>query len=175
MVEIAPGAVAVETGAPLGEQLGALHGVGGEQPGQPPSHGIAAGGAVVGRVAAAEVGREVVEPRRAHHVVDDGQQRPGEPVGIPRVVRVLAEQHRDQGVGCDEVDSGADAVTAARADAEAVRQPLGQPALHAARRHHHDLAGERIGQGSDQQVGQAVGQRIGALGGVEVHGHVSTL
>ena len=81
----------------------------------------------------------------------------------------------DQRVGRHEVDARAHAVAAPGPDAEPVGEPLGQPALDAARRHHHDLAGERIGQRGDQQVRQAVGERVGALGGVEVQGHGATL
>ena len=150
---------------------GTLHGVGGEQARDAARDGPAARRAVVVGVAAAEVGGEVLEPGGAHDVVDHGEQRPCQPVGAPRVLGVAVEQHRDERVRGDEVDARAHPVAAADADAEAVGEPLGEPALDAARGHHHDLAGERVGQGSDQQVGQAVGERVGPLGGVEVQGH----
>jgi hypothetical protein len=174
-IEGAARAVGVPAGAPVADELRALHGVGGEQAGQPPGHGVAPGGAVVGGVTGAQVAGEVVEPGGAHHRVDDLEQRPRQPVGAPRVLRVAVEQHRHERVRCDEVDARAHAVAAAETHAEPVREPLGEPALDAARGDDDHLAGERVGQGGDQQVGEAVGQRVGALGGVQVQGHAATL
>ncbi len=174
-VELAARAVRPASLPPLGEQLRALDGVGREEAGQPAGDGVAPGRPLVGRVTAAEVGGEVLEAGRAHHVVDHLEQRPRQPVGAPRVLGVAVEQHRDERVGRHEVDARADAVAATRTHAEAVRQPLGQPALDAAGGHDHDLAGERVGQRGDQQVREAVGERVGALGGVEVQGHGATL
>ena len=108
-------------------------------------------------------------------VVDHLEQRPRQPVGAPGVLGVAVEQHRHQRVGRHEVDAGAHAVTAAGAHAEPVREPLGEPPLHAARGHDDDLARERVGERGDQQVREAVGERVGALGGVEVQGHGATL
>ena len=63
-------------------------------------------------------------------------------------------------------------VAATTAHAEPVRQPLGEPALDAAGRHDHDLTGERVGQGRDQELGEAVGREAprlaeGAIGGAD--------
>ena len=55
VVELAARPVGVAPLAPVGEQLRALDGVGGEQAGQPTRHGVAAGRPLVARVAAAEV------------------------------------------------------------------------------------------------------------------------
>jgi len=78
-------------------------------------------------------------------------------------------------VGRHEVDPGADAVTTAGPGAEPVREPLGEPALDAARRNDDDLTRERVGQWRDQQGREAVGECIGALGGMQVQGHAATL
>ena len=43
--------------------------------------------------------------------------------------------------------------------AETVREPLGEPALHAPGRHHDDLLGEGVGQRIGEQVSQGVGER----------------
>jgi hypothetical protein len=165
------GPVGVTSLAPVGDQLRALDGVVAEEARHPACDGVAAGRALVGRVTTAEVPGQGLEAGLAHGVVDDLEQRPGERVGVPRVGVLHAEQERDQRAGRHEVDAGAHAVTAAGTDAQPVRQALGEPALDTARRHDHDLAGERVGQRSDQQVRQAVGQRVGALGGVQVEGH----
>ena len=59
--------------------------------------------------------------------------------------------------------------------AQAVGESLGEPPLHAAGGHDDDLTRERVGEGGGQQVREAVGERVGALGGVEVQGHGATL
>ena len=174
-VERAARTVGVVASAPVADELRALDGVGREEAREPAGHGVAAGGAVVGRVATAEVAAEVVEAGGAHRLVDHLEQRPRQPVGAPGVLGVAVEQHRDQRVGRHEVDAGAHAVTAAGAHAEPVREPLGEPPLHAARGHDDDLTRERVGQRGDQQVREAVGERVGALGGVQVQGHGATL
>ena len=174
-IERAAGTVGVVARPPVADELRALDGVGREQAGEPASHGVAAGRALVGRVAAAEVAGEVVEAGGAHRLVDHLEQRPRQPVGAPGVLGVAVEQHRHQRVGRHEVDAGAHAVAAAGAHAEPVREPLGEPPLHAARGHDDDLTRERVGERGDQQVREAVGERVGALGGVEVQGHGATL
>ena len=80
--------------APVADELRALDGVGGEEAGEPAGHGVAAGRAVVGGVAAAEVAAEVVEAGGAHRLVDHLEQRPRQPVGAPGVLGVAVEQHR---------------------------------------------------------------------------------
>ena len=52
-----------------------------------------------------------------------------------------------------------------------MRQPLTQPAFHAARRHQHQLLGERVGQRVGQQRAEAVGKQVGAFGTVEMKRH----
>ena len=168
-------AVRVVAGAPVADELRTLDGVRAEESREPSRHGVAPRGALVGRVAVPEVAAEVGEAGLVEAAVDDLQQRPRQPVGAPRVLGVAVEQHRDERVGRHEVDARAHAVAAARAHAEAVRQPLGQPALDPAGGHDHHLAGERVGERGDQQVRQAVGERVGALGGVQVQGHAATL
>ena len=52
-----------------------------------------------------------------------------------------------------------------------MRQPLTQPAFHAARRHQHQFLGERVGQRVGQQGAEPVREQVGALGTVEVKRH----
>ena len=58
-----------------------------------------------------------------------------------------------------------------RGPGQHVREPLAEPALHAACRHQHQLLGERVGQRGGQQVAQPVGEQVGAIGPVEVKRH----
>jgi hypothetical protein len=69
-----------------------------------------------------------------------------------------------------ERDAGADAVLAGAA-AEDVREPLTEPAFDALGGDDDELVGERVGQGSGQQLAEAVGEEIGALSAVEMKRH----
>ena len=99
------------------------------------------------------------------------EQRPGQRVGRPGIVVGPARHDREQRARAAEVDTGAHTVAAPRRGAEPVREPLGQPALDALRRHHDHLGRERIGQRRRQQLAELVGELVGARGAVEVEGH----
>ena len=77
--------------------------------------------------------------------------------------------------GLQEPDAGADPVAAARAGAEPVGEPLGQPALDAPGGHHHDLLGERVVQRRREQLAERVGEQVGARCPVQVKRHGATL
>ena len=174
VVELVAGAIGVTPLAPVGDQAGPLDGVRRKEPGEPPRHRVAtapAQDALVTVHAEAEVRRQRCAPGLPHRVVDHLEQRPDHAVGVPGVVALLAEQHGHQGVRAEEPDTGADPVASAAADTEPVREPLREPALHAARRHHHDLFGERVVERRRQQVTQAVRQEVGALGAMDPQGH----
>ena len=95
--------------------------------------------------------------------------------GSHGVVALAAEQQADERARVEEPDPRAHAVAAARAGAEPVAQPLGQPALHALGRHHHDLLGERVVEGHRQQLAEGVGELVGARCAVQVERHGRTL
>ena len=95
VVEVAARAVGVVTRAPVGEQLRALDGVGGEEAGEPARHGVAAAGRARRPGHRARGGwRASSKPGSPSDVVDHLEQWPGQPVGGPRVVGVAVEQHR---------------------------------------------------------------------------------
>ncbi len=52
-----------------------------------------------------------------------------------------------------------------------MREPLAEPPLDAARGHHHEFLGERIGLRGGQQGAESVGKQIRAFGAVDVDGH----
>ena len=52
-----------------------------------------------------------------------------------------------------------------------MREPLAEPALHAARRHQYQLLGERVGQRVGQHGAETVGKKIGPFGTVKMEGH----
>ena len=174
VVERFTGTVGVAALAPVGDQGRPLHGVRPEQAGEPPGNGVAPVASELCLVtveAVAEVGRQGGAPGLAEAVVDRGEQRPDQVVGVPGVVAVAVEQHRDQRVRAEEPDAGAHPVPAARPDAQPMAEPLGQPALHALRRHHHDLLGERVVEGRGHQLAERVGELVGARCAVEMEGH----
>ncbi len=72
-------------------------------------------------------------------------------------------QFGDQRARVAELDAGA--------DAEAVGQPLAEPALHALGGHQHQFGGERVGQRLREQCAQTVGELIRPLRAVQVQGH----
>ncbi len=99
----------------------------------------------------AEVRRQRRQPRLSKRRLDHLQQRPHRPLRQPRIgLAVDAGSHGDGPVDEPtrkrELHVRAHAVTAARRSAEHDRQPLRQPALHAARRHGHDLGLQGICQ-----------------------------
>ena len=83
---------------------------------------------------------------------------------IPEAAATASPSRR---CGEGELDVGADPVAAARRRRRAGRHALGQPALHPARRHRHDLGGERIGQRPRPAArpGRRRGGRRARLGG----------
>jgi len=93
--------------------------------------------------------------------VDDVQQRPHEPVRVPRIVPLLAEQQLDQRVRIEEPDTGTHPVAAAHADTEPVVQTLRHPALDATGRHDHQLLRERVCQRRGEQLRQPVCEQVG--------------
>ena len=95
--------------------------------------------------------------------------------GSHGVVAVAVDQHRDQRPRVEEPHARADAVAATRARAEPVGEPLGQPALHALGRHHHDLLGERVVERGRQQLAEGIGELVGARRAVDPEGHVGTV
>jgi hypothetical protein len=50
-------------------------------------------------------------------------------------------------------------------------EPLGQPALHPAGGHDHEVLGERVLRRLREQPGQTVGETVGAGGTVQEEGH----
>ena len=124
-------------------------------------------------VALAEVHREAAQPRLAEALVDDLQQRPHRALRQPRVgVRLDARGDRD-GVAQEharerELDVRADPVGAPRRRAEAARELLRQPALHAARRHADHLGRERVRRRRGEQPGERPDQAVGAFCPVDV-------
>ncbi len=176
-VEGRAGAVGVATGAPVGDEGRSLHGVRREDAGQPARDRPAASAAEVTFVAGdtvAEVAGKGGRPRLVERGVEDLEQRPHQPVGIPGVVALAVEQQRDEGPRAEEAHPGTDAVTAGRAGAEPMGEPLGQPALHTAGGHGHDLGGERIGQRGGEQVAELVGQEVGARRTVKLQDQPAT-
>ena len=161
---------------PVDEQLRALPGVGGEQPGEPSGHRVAPALPqllLLVVLEVPEVGGERAAPRLVEAAVDDLEQRPDHRVGRPRVVVDGAGDLGDQRVRAAERDAGADTVGAVAA-AEDVGQPLAQPALDALRRHDDEFLGERVGQRVGQQRAETVGKEVGALGTVEMKRHLSS-
>ena len=150
------------------EQLGALRAVAGEEirrtaGGQPTP---AAAGLL--RRATPEMAPQQRRPLLVAGLVEDRQDRPHRPRRMPRVGVGIDVGHRSEHGGHQppdrgEVDPGA--------DPEPIRHLLGQPALHPARGHSHDLGRERVGQRVGQQLGQTHHQPVGALGTVQVETH----
>ncbi len=166
-VEGSTGPVGVARLAPVDDQRRPLDGVGREQAGQPTGDGVAAVAAelaVVTFEAVSEVGGQRGAPRLAQAVIDDRKQRPDQAVGVPRVVAVAAEQHRDEGTWVEEPHAGADPVAAGGRRTQPVRESLGQPPLDPFGRDDDDLLGERVVERSREQVAQRVGEHVGALG-----------
>ena len=176
-----PGQVVVQTGfgvaaiiEPADQQRRALPGVGGEQPGQPAAHPVAAALAqfpldVIG-LEETQVRGQRAAPRLPEAGVDDLQQRPGHGLRRPRVLVAGAGDLTDQGGRRTEDDTRAHPV-GARAGAEAVREPLGQPALHPAGGHDHKVFGERVRGRAGQQFPQPVREDVGAFRAVDVQAH----
>ena len=92
--------------------------------------------------------------------------------GSHRSSRSAVEQQRHERARVEEPHPGADPVTAAGTDAQPVAEPLGEPALDALRRHHHDLLGERVVERRREQLAEGVGELVGARRAVEVEGHL---
>jgi hypothetical protein len=177
VVEVTAGTAGTVGGAalaPVCDQRRPLHGVGRVEAGEAARDGVAAVATQLGVVAleaVAEVGGEGRAPRFVDAGIDRLQQRPDQPVGVPGVVAVAAEQHRDQRSGVEEPDARADAVPTARPGPKAVGEPLGQPPLDALGRDHHDLLGERVVEGCRHQLTEGVGELVGARCAVQVEGH----
>ena len=109
-------------------------------------------------------------PGFAGVLVEHLEQRPDQHVGRPRVVVSRAGDLGDESVRCTELDARAHPVAVASV-AEMVGQPLAQPTLDATSRDEHELAGERIGQRSLQELGECVGEEVGPGGAVQDQRH----
>jgi hypothetical protein len=103
--------------------------------------------------------------------VDGLEQRPGHGLRRPRIVVDRAGDLGDQRGRGAERHPGADPVGRRETGAEHVREPLAQPAFHAARRHQHELLGERIGKRIGQQPAEPVGEEVGAISTMEMKRH----
>ncbi len=166
--------VLVAAGGPRGDQGRALAAIAGEQVCQVPHHGQPPAAAELVRLGVeADVPGQRGEPRLPGELLHDLEQGPGQPLGGPRVgVRVDArrggECRSEQRPGRGELHPGADPVAAAGTGSERGGQPLGEPALHAAGGHRHDLRRERVLRWSGQPPGEGVGEEIGSVGAVEV-------
>ncbi len=174
VVEGLTGAVRVATVPPVGHQGRALHGVRREQCGQPAGHGIAPVAphqCLVTVESMAEVGGEGGAPRLVETRVDGLQERPDQPVGIPRVVALTPEEERHQGPRAQEADAGADPVVTGGTGAEPVRQPLREPPFDTFGRHHDNIAGEGVLERCGQQVRQPVGEHVGSRGAMDPETH----
>ena len=163
------GHVRVVARAPGVEQLGPVGGVGVEQPGDVRDHREPAARPL-------QMSGQGSAPRPARAGVDDLQERPHRPGGVPGVVvgghpRGALDGGGHHLAGGGEGDVRAHAVAPPRRRAEPVRQAVREPALHPARRHRDDLGGERVRRRLGDEVGQRVGQGVRALGPVQVqHG-----
>ena len=112
-VEGPAGAVGVPALAPVGDERRSLGGVRREQRRQPDRHAVAAVAAqlgVVTGVTVPEVRGQGRAPGLAEAGVDGGQQGPDQPVGVPGVVGLAADEQRHQRPGLEEPDAGADPV-----------------------------------------------------------------
>ena len=165
---VASGAVGVTTLAPVGDQGGPLHGVRRQDAGQPSRDRPAAGPAQLALVAGrpvAEVGGERGRPGLVERRVEHLEQRPDQPVGLPRVVALALEQQRDQRARAEEL-----APRRRRRRRQRVRRRAGGRAAGTSqrstprRRHRDDLGGERVGQRVGEQVGELVGEQVGPRG-----------
>ena len=130
--------------------------------GEPATAAVALGG--VGEVAVQHRAPGVVET-----AVDHVEHRPAQPRRRPLVVVGIHTAAGGQDVGDEtggvgELDVGGDTVGVDRAQAQG--EALHDPPLDTLRGHGDDLRGERIGQRRRKQVGQTVGERGGAGGGV---------
>ncbi len=149
---------------PAEQELGPVRAVAVEQA-REMAHGGEAAGAADGVVGAAEVGGEVARPRLLQRAGDHVEQRPDQPLGQPRVgLRIDARDGGDR--VADQHPRGREADVGA--DPEAVREPLGQPALHPARGDRDDLGGERVLGRIGEDGAQREHQPVGAFGSVDV-------
>ena len=160
-------------GEPVDQQLRALPGIRGEQPGQAARHRVAATQpqfTFLTTVEVPEMGGQRRAPGCVETGVDDLEQRPHQRVRCPRILVSGTGQCGEQRTRVAKRHPGADAV-AAQARAQDVGQTLTEPALHAARRYQHEILGERIGQRGGQHVTESVGEQIGAVGPMEMKRH----
>ena len=114
-----------------------------------------------------------MQPRLRQRAVDHLEQRPRRALGQPRIaVGIYAgsrgDRVADQPSRRRKQDVRADAVTASGRGSERGGQALGEPALHPAGRHRHDLGRERIIERRSQQLAERVGKSICTFGSVDV-------
>ena len=93
---------------------------------------------------------------------------------MPRIVVLPPQQERDEGVRCAHVEPRADAVVTERG-AEAVREPLRQPAFDAGRGSDDELAGEHVERCLGEQLRELVGEGRGIVTTMQDEGHVAKL
>jgi hypothetical protein len=163
------GHVRVVARAPGVEQLGPVAGVGVEQARHVREHCEPAPRPF-------QMSGQGSAPRSAGAGVDDLQERPHRPGGVPGVVvgghpRGALDGGGHHLAGSGEGDVRAHPVPPPGRGAEPVRQAVREPALHPARGHRDDLGGERVRRRLGDEVGQRGGQGVRALGPVQVqHG-----
>jgi hypothetical protein len=113
------------------------------------------------------MGGQRFAPGFVEAAVDHLEQRPDHGVRRPRIVVGGAGDLRDQRARIAERDPGADAVLSGAA-AEDVAEPLTQPAFDTLGGDDYQFCGEGVGQGSGQQLAEAVGEEVGARCTVKV-------
>jgi len=84
---------------------------------------------------------------------------------------IAVEKHRDQGARIEEPHAGADPVTARGRRTEPVGEAQGQPSLHPARRDDDDVRSERVIGRRGEELGELLGEEVGARGTVDVERH----
>ncbi len=173
--DLAPRAVLVLLRGPGPQHRGPVLAVGVEEPGEVAGRGEPPARAGAGRVTHdAEVGAQRRAPVLARAGVDHLEQRPDEAFGPPWVVVGVAPRAGHELGGRGELDAGAHPVLP-QGGAEAVREALREPALHAPGRHGDHVRGEGVLRGRGEDVGQRLRQPVRALGAVHVEGHPAPL
>ena len=148
------------TGGPVRQKSRPLGRVGGEQPRDAPGDRVAATSPQLRLVTGgevAEMGCDGATPGFLQAGINGFQQGPDHRVRRPGIVVDNSEDLGDQRSGGAENDPGADAVVGFAA-AKGVREPLAEPALHAALGHEDQLLCEGIRLRRRQQASQPVGK-----------------
>ncbi len=142
-----------------------------------PGCGAVRRGGVPGRRRSPQMGGQRLKEGLVEMSVDQLEQGPDRPLRKPRIGAGRNPDGGrgrgvDQGSGKWKGDVGADPVPSTSAGAEAMGEPLGQPALHTAGRYGHDLGRHRIRKGLGQDVAEDLDQSVRPLRAVYVQ-HLS--